>query len=52
MISPRHGFGVPIVAGLVVILNLYALQAVAHGVPNSDAAFLETETGAQFWPYL
>lgn len=52
MISPRHGFGVPIVAGLAVILNLYALQAVAHGVANSDAAFLETATGVQFWPYL
>src|SRR5215217_1567228 len=28
------------------------LPALAHGVAGGDAAFLETATGVQFWPYL
>lgn len=31
---------------------LGAAPALAHGVAGGDAAFLETATGVQFWPYL
>ena len=44
---------VPVIAGLALaLLALSCLPAIAHGVAGGDAAFLETATGVQFWPYL
>jgi hypothetical protein len=36
----------------LVAFAIATLQARAHGVEGGDAAFLETATGVQFWPYL
>lgn len=38
--------------GGLTILTCVSVPALAHGVAGGDAAFLETATGVQFWPYL
>lgn len=49
----RQGPVAPAIAGLALaLLALSCLPAIAHGVAGGDAAFLETATGVQFWPYL
>jgi hypothetical protein len=49
----RQGLLAPAIAGLaLVLLALSSLPAIAHGVAGGDAAFLQTATGVQFWPYL
>lgn len=49
MVSPGPAWGL---AGLVAALAYGTVPALAHGVAGGDAAFLETATGVQFWPYL
>lgn len=38
--------------GVLVTFLAISLPAFAHGVAGADAAFLETASGVQFWPYL
>lgn len=49
MVRPGPGWGL---AGLVAALAYGTVPALAHGVAGGDAAFLESATGVQFWPYL
>lgn len=49
MVRPGPASGL---AGLVAALAYGTVPALAHGVAGGDAAFLESATGVQFWPYL
>jgi HupE / UreJ protein len=41
-----------IIAGTIILTNLFAVDAFAHGVDEKDAAFLTRVTGFQFVPFV